>query len=582
MGTQPKFQSMASVGFANQVLATLLAATMPFWVGMGVAKADPARPARSVTPPPAAAPDVADPSPATATTNAAPAHKMFIREYRVTGSKILTAVEIGDTVYPFLGPDRTVDGADSDVEKARAALEAAYHNKGYNTVQVQLPKQDGRGGVVFLEVVENKVGRLRVKGSRYFSLDAIRKSLPAIAPGTVPNFNELTQQMIGVNQWPDRRVTVGPDGLRPGVEPGTVDIDLTVKDTPPLHGSLELNNRYSPDTTPLRLNGGISYSNLWQLGHAAGFSFQISPEDLSQVKVYSAYYLARLPNVDWLTLTLQATDQDSNVSTLSDTAVAGRGQTVGFRAGITLPPLKNYVHSLTFGIDYKHYDQATTLGAGTIGAATTDAPVTYYPISLVYSGTWLGKDGHNSTTIDAGVYFSFRGTGSADAEFDTLRYLAQGNFIYFKGDLAHEQELPLGFQVFGKVQGQISDQPLISNEQFAAGGLSSVRGYLEGEVPGDNAVAASFELRSPSLLNWVSDKGGDWRVYGFFDTAYVNINSPLPEQQAYWTLASVGGGSRINLFDHLHGSFDAGLPLTTETSTIAHHWLLTFRVWGDF
>ena len=209
-------------------------------------------------------------------------------------------------------------------------------------------------------------------------------------------------------------------------------------------------------------------------------------------------------------------------------------------------------------------------------------PVTYYPISIVYSGTWLGKDGHNSTTLDAGVYFSFRGTGSADSEFDNLRFLAQGNFIYFKGDLSHEHDLPLGFQVFGKIQGQISDQPLISNEQFAAGGLSSVRGYLEGEVPGDNAIAASFELRSPSLLSWISDKPGDWRVYGFFDTAYVTINDPLPQQDSHWTLASVGAGSRIRLFDHFNGSIDAGLPLISPTGTNAHDWLLTFRVWGDF
>jgi hemolysin activation/secretion protein len=433
---------MASVGFANHVLATLLSATMPFWVGIAVAKADPARPAQPATPPPA--PVRASATGAEDLPAAPPARKLFIREYRVTGSKILSPVEVGDTVYPFLGPDRTLD----DVEAARAALEKVYHDKGYNTVQVQIPKQEGRGGVVFLEVVENKVGRLRVKGSRYFSLDAIRKSLPAIAPGSVPNFNDLNQQMLGVNQWPDRRVTVGPDGLRPGVEPGTVDIDLTVKDSSPLHGSIELNNRYSPDTTPLRVNGGISYSNLWQLGHAAGFSFQLSPEDLTQVKVYSGYYLMRLPNVDWLTLTLQATDQDSNVSTISDTAVAGKGQTYGLRAAITLPPLGNaeskvsYVHSLTFGVDYKHYDQATTLGAGTITSAVTDAPVTYYPISLVYSGTWLPKDGRSTTTIDAGVYFSFRGTGSPDTDFDNLRYLAQGNFIYFKGDLSHEHDLP--------------------------------------------------------------------------------------------------------------------------------------------
>jgi hypothetical protein len=207
--SQLQLQSMASVGTATKVLAFLATVILPFRVGTSVAANNSATP--QLTPPPAPAPSTSDPASAPAEANAgAPVRKMFIGEYRVTGCKILTPAQIGETVYPFLGPDRTLD----DVEKARAALEKAYHDKGYNTVQVDIPQQQGRGGVVFLQVVENKVGRLRVKGSRYFSLDAIRKSLPAIAPGTVPNFDDLNQQMIGVNQWADRRDTVGENPTR--------------------------------------------------------------------------------------------------------------------------------------------------------------------------------------------------------------------------------------------------------------------------------------------------------------------------------------------------------------------------------
>lgn len=591
----PPHRSMASVADANRVLTFLISATWPLWVGTVVLQAAaPSGPppatlnAKTVATGPAtpvteSSATVQDSAPAT---NSAPAVKsLFIREYRVLGAKLMSAVEIGDVVYPFLGPGRTVE----DVEKARAALEKAYHDKGFQTVAVDIPQdQQGRGGVIFLQVVETKVGRLRVKGSRYFSLDAIRKAAPSIAEGKVPNWNEMTPQILALNQWPDRRIT---PALKPGVEPGTVDIDLNVQDTFPLHGNIELNNRYSADTSELRLNGGISYGNLWQLGHGAGLSFQVSPESLQDVKVISGYYLARLPNVEWLTLTLSATKQDSNVSTLDSTAVAGKGDTVGLRAGITLPSMTHYVHSLSLGVDYKHYDQDVTLGA-TAGitptaANTVSTPITYYPVSAVYSGTWFRdpekKDTLDyTTTLNAGVYFSVRGTGSADTAFDNSRYLARGNFVYLKGDLSHEHELPKGFQFFAKVQGQISDQPLVSNEQFAAGGLSSARGYLEGEVPGDNAIFGSVELRSPSLLGWISDKPGELRVYGFFDCGYVDINDPLPEQDSHWKLASVGFGSHLRLFDHWNGSLDAGLPLISQTTTVANHWLLTFRVWADF
>ena len=548
--------SMALADYAKKQLAIFaLATALPCWFLLAAARGVTQQAAPAASNPGTGA----DQDATSQTPPAAPAptqRKFFIQEYRVTGSKILSAAEIGDTVYPFLGPGRTVD----DVEQARAALEKVYHEKGYQTVTVEIPEQQGRGGVVFLQVIESKVGRLRVKGSRYFSLDEIRKSAPSIAEGKVPNFNDLTQEIIGLNQWPDRRIT---PTLKEGEEPGTVDVDLNVKDTLPLHGNLELNNRYSPNTSELRLNGGASYDNLWQLGHAAGVSFQISPENLTDVKVISGYYLARLPNVDWLTLTLQATKQDSNVSTLTGSAVAGKGDTIGLRAGVTLPPLKNYVHSVTFGIDYKDYQQNIMLAG-----VDTSTPLYYYPLSLAYSGTWLEKG--STTALNAGVYFGIRGLGSTPTSFDNSRYLADGNFVYFRGDLSHEHDLPGGFQFFAKVQGQISDQPLVSAEQMAVGGLSTVRGYLEGEVPGDNAFIGSIELRSPSLISWLGKDAGEWRIYAFFDGGYVTINDPLPEQDSHWQLASIGAGSHIRLFDHLNGSIDAGLPLISQTNTVAH------------
>lgn len=567
---------MASVHHAKLPLVTLALALLPYWGSTVVARAEPPKDYTAPpkpTPPPSV---VNEAPPESAPEQSAPAARpFFIQEYRVIGSKILTPAQIGDTVYPFLGPGRTV----ADVENARKALEDVYHAKGYQSVTVQIPQQQGRGGVVFLEVVEATVGRLRVKGSRYYSLDAIRRAMPSVAEGKVPNFDDLTRETIALNQWPDRRVT---PVMKPGVEPNTYDIDLNVKDTFPLHGSVELNNRYSPDTTQLRLNAGINYSNLWQLGHSVGFSFQIAPENPDDAKVYSAYYLARIPGIDWLTLTLQGTKQDSNISTLGGAAVAGKGETIGFRAGFTLPPLRNFVHSLTLGIDYKHYDQDILLGLD-----TTSTPTSYYPLSIAYSGSWIGRPGKDekflpySTDFNAGLYFHLRGMGSSEISFENSRFKSSGDFIYFRGDLTHEHDLPGGFQIMARIQGQLASGALLSQEQFSAGGISSVRGYLEGEVPGDNAFIGSIELRSPNLIGWLN-KTGEWRLYTFFDGGYVGINDPLPQQESNWQLASIGAGSHIRLFDHLNGSIDAGLPLTSQTHTTAHDWLFTFRVWSDF
>ena len=124
--------------------------------------------------------------------------------------------------------------------------------------------------------------------------------------------------------------------------------------------------------------------------------------------------------------------------------------------------------------------------------------MTYYPFSLNYSATWAPKG--SITTADAGLTFAARELGSDTAEFDLNRFKAEGNFFYLRGDISHQHDLPAGFQVFGKLQGQVADQPLVNSEQFAGGGLGTVRGYLEAEVLGDDGVAATVELRSPNVL----------------------------------------------------------------------------------
>jgi len=492
-----------------------------------------------------------------------------IRQYLVTGSKRLSAAEVGEAVYPFMGPART----EQDVEGARAALEALYRENGFQTVTVEVPQQDGRRGVIFLKVVENKVGRLRVKGSRYFSLSEIKRRAPSLAEGSLPNFNEIEREIVALNQWPDRRIT---PTLRPGVEPGTVDIDLEVKDTFPLHGSIELNNRYSPDTTPLRVNGSISYGNLWQAGHSVGFSFQVAPERQEDAKIFSAYYLARFATVPWLSLILQGTKQDSNVSTLGGAAVAGRGEILGGRAMITLPERKNFYHSLSFGLDYKKFDENVLFGL-----AETKSPITYYPWTLGYNATWASKG--RITDLNAGVTFHIRGTGSSPSNFDNKRFGADGSFFYFRGDLSHTHDLKNGIQLYGKVQGQASGRPLLNSEQYSGGGLETARGYLESVALGDNALFGTIEVRSPSLSEWWwKDSKNEWRVYAFVDAGFLTLNDAPPEQTSRFELASYGVGSRIRLFDYINGSVDAGVPLISQGTTSVNEVLVTFRLWGEF
>ncbi len=523
------------------------------------------------------------PGPAESSTkNVASDRHIYIQEYRVDGGgHLLTPEQIEETVYPYLGPYRSAD----DVEQARTALEKAYSDQGFQTVTVTVPAQSFHGGIVYLKVTQGRIARLRVNGSRYYSLDQIKREAPSLAEGAVPNFRDISRDIVGLNQLPDRRVT---PALSAGRVPGTYDVDLNVKDTLPLHGSVELNNRYSADTTRLRLNGSIDYDNLWQLGHSIGASFQVAPEDVSQVKVFSGYYLARIPDVSWFSFMIDGTSQDSSVNTLGGIGVVGTGNIIGAHAIFTLPALTNYYHSVSLAIQYKHFTQdenvaeqnAELSGAGLNPSTIQSSPITYVPVSAAYSGTWTGKD--YETNLNASATAGLRPLGSTEQQFGNLRFGSSGDFIYFRADTSLRHDLPGGLEVFAKAQGQVADQPLVNSEQFSGGGLGTVRGYLESEELGDNAAFGSLELRSPSFGSLISGAVDDWRVYVFAEGGYLTINDPLIEQLDHFTLASIGAGMRMRVAGHYNGSFDLGMPLDDATETHAGDLVLTFRLWAEF
>lgn len=494
---------------------------------------------------------------------------LYVREYRVSGAGRLPRVEVEEAVYPWLGPGRT--GA--DVEAARAALEKLYHDKGFQTVSVVVPEQDPRRGIIRLEVVEGKVGRLRVTGSRYFLPSRIKAEAPSMAEGELPDMKRVEKDILALNRLSDRRVT---PQLRAGVEPGTVDIDLEVEDKLPLHGSIELNNRNSANTTGLRLSGSVSYGNVWQLGHTLGGSFQIAPQKLDDSEVYTGYYLARVSS--GVSLMLQGTVQDSDISTLGNAASVGRGHIVGLHALYDLPQADKFYQNFSWGIDYKHFAEDLVIGKNTISS-----PIEYYPVSANYGASWLADKAF--TEANLGLTFHLRGMGSGVKDYSNKRYGSDASFVYLKGDVAHTRDLKDNSQLFFKVQGQVASQALVNNEQFSAGGLGSARGYLEASALGDNGVMGTFEYRTASLIGKKDENGeyeNEWRFHLFTEGGITGIYDALPGQQKRYGLASGGVGTRFKLKDHYNGSLDLGVPFIGQTGSDAGEVRVTFRGWADF
>ncbi|MGZ8219373.1 ShlB/FhaC/HecB family hemolysin secretion/activation protein [Methylomagnum sp.] len=522
---------------------------------------------------PAAAWSAESPASAPAQQEAAPAQPVFdILDYQVDGNSVLDVESVEKAVYPHLGPGKGIE----DVEKARQDLEAAYRNQGYPTVVVDIPEQDVEAGVVRLQVVEGTVETLHITGSRYYSLGKIRDGVPALAEGQVPHMPKVQEQVNQLAQETSDR-TVTPI-FRAGTTPGKMEVELRVKDELPVHGSVEINGKNTEGTTRTRLIGAIRYDNLWQMYHSASLQYQVSPENDNEVEVWSGTYLMPTGWSD-TRLALYGIGISSNTqlgASVGGTAVVGTGSIYGLRFIKPLPGVENYLHSLTLGFDYKSFDQGVTL----VGQDTGNTPIHYAPFTLGYDSTWRGAD--SITTLSAAGHLSVRGLGNDSQEFDEKRYKAKPDYFYFTADLKHTQQLPYDAMLVGRASGQIADQPLISNEQFAVGGTQSVRGYYQTQQLGDSGVNLSAELHSPKLLPADFEYVQYLRALAFVDWAYLWIEDALPGNPSHYQLASTGLGLRAQLLKHFTGELDWGYPFYKQGTVDVGQQRIDFRVVYDF
>ncbi|MBS3965070.1 MAG: ShlB/FhaC/HecB family hemolysin secretion/activation protein [Methylomonas sp.] len=489
-------------------------------------------------------------------------------ELRVKGNTLLDKNQLERTIYPFLGPKKSID----NVEAARTALEELYRAKGYQTVAVDIPEQDVREGVVYLQVVEGKVARLRVKDARYFDQGRIIAAVPELAEGNVPNFPRMQKQLAELAMAsPDRQIV---PVLRAGETPGTLEVDLKVKDEIPVHGKVELNGRNVPNTTRLRLVNSLRYDNLWQRMHSASLMYQVSPEKASEVDVWAGTYAMPVFDSD-ARLALYAVSFNSTAA-LSAMQVIGAGRIYGARLVKPLKALDDYFHSFTAGVDYKDFKEDLML----LGADTMKSPVAYLPFMLQYGGTLRGSS--SLTTFDAGARFSVRGLGNDQEQFENRRFLARSNYAYLVGNLKHQHTLPADMELVARFSGQISDSPLIANEQFSLGGDQNVRGYFETQALADDAVFGSLELYSPHLAPADWDYVNDLKLLAFVDAAQGWIKHALPGNVSGNVLTGAGVGLRFKVMKHLVGNFDVGVPFTTLAPVSSGDPRLHFSIAGEF
>ena len=454
-----------------------------------------------------------------------------IFEYQVQGNSRLSDLAIEEAVTPFLGEQKTFN----DVASARAELERAYHDAGYMTVIVTIPEQNVDQGVVALMVQEVTIDKLRVAGSEFHVPSIIKAHVSELAEGNVPNFTEMQKQLTAINRSTDLKVT---PILRAGKTPGTVEAELDIEDQLPVHGNVELSNRQSPNTTSERLGLSLRYDNMFQSGQSLGLSAQISPQKIDEVKVLSGTYVIPVGD-EGEAYTFYAVRSRSSIANLANSpglGVLGNTDIFGARFTMPLPQLDGYSQVLSAGADYKRVKQSILSSTGNV-----ETPISYVPLVATYTGNFA--DQQRPTIIEATATMGVRGLlGNTDTAFLSKR--SQGgsaNYLVLRSDIQHTE--PVGkWSLFGKFEFQAASGPLVSNEQFTAGGAESVRGYLEGELAGDDALHGTLELRTPEFKPAGATAIWSMTALAFYDAADLHTSYAQAPQLSTQSIHSAGVG----------------------------------------
>lgn len=476
-----------------------------------------------------------------------------ITRYQVEGNSILTPTEVAQILAPFTGKACDFGTLQQAVER----LEQSYRKRGYHAVKVLLPEQELQGGVVRLSVIEVRIGTVMIDGNKHFDNDNIRRSIPELKEGTVPNLDKISMGIRLANENPARKTQLILDA---GNLNDTTNARLQVTDQRPWNLRISLDNTGTDETGDIRLGFLAQHANLFNLDHLLSLQYTTSIDHPDKVNIYSLGY--HVPLYSWgdsLDIYGGYSDVDSGTvqSGILSLNVSGKGTFAGARFNQNLTRVGSYEHRLLYGFDYRRYENDSDY-AGTSLGSISEALLG----SIGYSGSKAMNNG-----IEFGGWLSVSQSipgvvsRSDSSDYEQVRVDSSAGFTLLRAGANALYAFPGEFQGRFVVAGQYSWEPLIPGEQFGMGGQGSVRGFVDREFADDIGAAGSLEIYTPNILKLLNVSDSLLKALVFYDAGYLERNKPQPGEEKSRNAASTGFGFRLAIDRHLFAGTDCAFVL---------------------
>ena len=303
---------------------------------------------------------------------------------------------------------------------------------------------------------------------------------------------------------------------------------------------------------------------------------------------------------------LSIDSQDSGQNVTLDEGLGGK-------LSFPLASVERISSTFSIGFDFKRYQTTSynsnnfyastyiTNSDGTVsnisstvssGQPARSKEVDYFPINFGINSS--RPDAWGSTTFNAQLNCNLSTVGSlaklaysaaAPALNTNAHNEAHNNYYTVQAGMTRDQRIYQDWTALIHADGQWASCPLFSNEQFAMGGSSGVRGYADGEVYGDTGWRVSLEPRTPMVNIGMVD--GDipfWlraSVFMDYGQTYLlqQITPTSSTSESFW---GYGGSLTANIGNHLDGRLTIAFPILASALTDAQSVHVYFGVGAQF
>jgi hemolysin activation/secretion protein len=292
---------------------------------------------------------------------------------------------------------------------------------------------------------------------------------------------------------------------------------------------------------------------------------------------------------------------------------------IGFRLSVPVSSSADFHSGFSAGLDFKTYeltsgktnvfllngqeiDYVGNFTNAVNSVNNSPVPLTvnsleYLPVSLHYDGGWRDVLGAASfgMGVSANAWLSgittithnptnvviYRDVSSLQQTTGSKKSSAY--WVILTPSFSHTFEFVTNWVTTVRADGQWSSQPVISTEQFGAGGVNSVRGYHEGEVFGDNGWHVSLEQQTPPYVVGTVLGHTLLTVRGsvYMDFARVYLIDPQG-RAASTPLWGIGMGGIASIGSHWQARLLLSLPMLSSPTIEAYAPYFNFSLNAQF